>query len=138
MFLSSKNFVESTAMLLRTKSYVDAKVILDDGTVHKIHKLLLARDSLFFHKLFTHKQGIEYRLEMVEREEFARVLDWIYEVNWNHRYSVATVFLYSRADIYQITDQSASRVFNWKEPIKTLTVVSGESHVKYKACYWHV
>ena len=81
MFLSSKNFVKSTGMLRRTKSYVDAKVILDDGTVHQIHKLLLARDSLFFNKLFTHEQGIEYRLQMVARVEFERVLDWIYEVS---------------------------------------------------------
>ena len=103
MFLSSEIFVESTAMLRRTKSFVDAEVILDDGTVHKIHKLLLARDSLFFNKLFTHEQGIEYRLQMVARAEFARVLDWIYEVSCLDP-SVATKFLYSRADISQITD----------------------------------
>jgi hypothetical protein len=80
MFMSSQNLVETTSKLFRTRKHVDAKIILDDGTVHEIHKFLLARDCLFFYKLFTHQQGREYRLQMVAKTEFVQVLEWIYEV----------------------------------------------------------
>ena len=84
MFLSSNEFVKVTSKLRRTKKYVDAKVILEDGSIHDVHKYLLARDSIFFRKLFTHfheKDG-EYGLTMVAEMEFVRVLDWIYEVRY--------------------------------------------------------
>ena len=116
MFLSSEILVGSTAMLRRTKSFADAKVILDDGTVHKIHKLLLARDSLFFNKLFTHEQGKDYHLQMVAKAEFAQVLDWIYEVCWFDP-SVTTILLSPGLIFPQIYYHSLlyKQSFSWKK-----------------------
>ena len=85
MFLSSKKFVRVTAKLRGNKKFVDAKVVLEDGSIHHVHKCLLARDSIFFRKLFTHQyqQRTEYVLTMIAQVDFVRVLDWIYSVSLN-------------------------------------------------------
>ena len=83
MFRSSNNLVQVTAKLRRTNMFGDAKVILEDGSVHCVNKYLLARDSTFFHKLFTHchAKNEGYVLTMVAEMDFVQVLDWIYAVS---------------------------------------------------------
>ena len=81
MFCFSQNFVKTTSALQQTKKYFDAEIILDDETVHKVHKILLARQSTFFRKLFFYQEGKEYHLQMLKSTEFVQVLEWIYEVS---------------------------------------------------------
>jgi len=80
MELSSKNFLEFTSSLRKTQKYFDASIKLDDGSVYSVHKLLLARDSEFFAKLFRYSDEKEYSLQMVSSQEFVAILTWIYEV----------------------------------------------------------
>ena len=83
MFLSSQKFVRVTAKLRGNKKLVDAQVVLEDGSIHNVHKFLLARGSIFFRKLFTHQyqEGTQYVLTMIAEVDFVRVLDWIYTVS---------------------------------------------------------
>ena len=58
----------------------DGRIILDDGSVFKINKKLLARASRFFRKLFLYgKDQTDFHLkELVSKEAFEQILSWIY------------------------------------------------------------
>ena len=86
MWLSSEIFAESTSKLRRTKKYTDARIRLDDGTSHCIHKCLFARDSEFFRKMFKYGVKFEYHVSNVSVGTFEKIMDWIYE----HRLNLST------------------------------------------------
>jgi hypothetical protein len=82
-FLSSEFFVQSTAQIRSTEKFGDAVITLDDGSSLKVHRFLLARDSIFFRKLFDYKSAeTSFHLEGVSTESFTAFLDWVYEVHF--------------------------------------------------------
>ena len=52
-YVSSDQFCLVTTKLRKTGDLSDGKIILDDGSEFKIHKILLAAGSPFFERLFT-------------------------------------------------------------------------------------
>jgi hypothetical protein len=80
---SSENFVQFTSTISQTKKYSDAIIRLEDGSRHKVHKFLLARDSEFFRKLFKYQSGSEYKLSNVTSGMLEKILDWIYNRRMN-------------------------------------------------------
>jgi len=67
--------------LWRTDDYFDAVIKLDDGSSFYVHKIMLAKDSGFFCKLFTYENESEYRVGNVTSKAFRNILDWIYKVH---------------------------------------------------------
>ena len=65
----------------RTDDYFDAVIKLDDGSSFNVHKILLAKDSGFFCKLFTYENENEYRVGNLTSKSFWNILDWIYKVH---------------------------------------------------------
>jgi hypothetical protein len=80
-FLSSEFFVQSTAQIRSTEKFGDAIITLDDGSSLKVHRFLLAKDSIFFRKLFDYKSSeTSFHQLGVSLESFTAFLDWVYEV----------------------------------------------------------
>ena len=52
-FVSSEAFCEITTKLRKTGELSDGRIILDDGSEFKIHKILLASGTGYFNKLFS-------------------------------------------------------------------------------------
>ena len=63
-----------------TGQFCDAKIILDDGSEFKIHKILLATGSGYFNKLFSyHTDQKDFHLkEQVSKEAMEHILSWMY------------------------------------------------------------
>jgi hypothetical protein len=67
--------------------FCDAYIRLDDGKKYHVHKLVLARQSEFFTKLFKYDtlhynlRCQHYNLGKVTSFGFLAILHWIYEVN---------------------------------------------------------
>ena len=60
--------------------FSDVKIILDDGSKKiKCHKVMLAAQSPFFMKLFTHSNVQEYHVGNVTSQSFSHFIDWIYK-----------------------------------------------------------
>ena len=69
-------------------NYLMGKIILDDGSEFKIHKILLATGSGYFNKLFSyHKDQKDFHLkELVSKEAMEEILSWM---NSTYHYSQA-------------------------------------------------
>ena len=60
-FVSSEAFCEITTKLRKTGELSDGRIILDDGSEFKIHKILLATGSGYFNMLFSwHKHQKDF------------------------------------------------------------------------------
>ena len=79
-FVSSDQFCLVTTKLRKTGDLSDGKIILDDGSEFKIHKILLATGSGYFNKLFSyHKDQKDFHLkELVSKEAMKQILSWMY------------------------------------------------------------
>ena len=78
-FVSSDHFVKVTSKMRKSGRLSDAKIILDDGSTFKIHKMLLAMGSSFFEKMFSRETGkTEYKISMVTFGVMDQILDWMY------------------------------------------------------------
>ena len=79
-FVSSDQFCLVTTKLRKTGQLSDGQIILDDGSAFKIHKILLATGSGYFHKLFSyHKDQKDFHLkELVSKEAMEQILSWMY------------------------------------------------------------
>ena len=79
-FVSSDQFCLVTTKLRKTGQLSDGQIILDDGSVFKIHKILLATGSGYFNKLFSyHKDHKDFHLkELVSKEAMEQILSWMY------------------------------------------------------------
>ena len=79
-YVSSEAFVEITTKLRKTGELSDGRIILDDGSAFKIHKILLATGSGYFNMLFSwHKDQKDFHLkELVSKEAMEQILSWIY------------------------------------------------------------
>ena len=78
-FVSSDHFVKVTSKMRKSGRLSDAKILLDDGSTFKIHKMLLAMGSSFFEMLFSRETGkTEYKISMVTFEVMDQILDWMY------------------------------------------------------------
>ena len=78
-YVSSEAFCEITTKLRRTGELSDGRIILDDGSEFKIHKILLATGSGYFNMLFSwHKDQKDFHLkELVSKEAMEQILSWI-------------------------------------------------------------
>ena len=79
-FVSSDQFCLVTTKLRKTGQLSDGQIILDDGSIFKIHKILLATASGYFNKLFSyHQDQKDFHLkELVSKEAMEQILSWIY------------------------------------------------------------
>ena len=79
-FVSSDQFCLVTTRLRETGELSDGKIILDDGSEFKIHKVLLATGSSYFNMLFSwHPHQKDFHLkELVSKEAMEQILSWMY------------------------------------------------------------
>ena len=79
-FVSSDQFCLVTTRLRETGELSDGKIILDDGSEFKIHKVLLATGSPYFNMLFSwHPDKKDFHLkELVSKEAMEQILSWMY------------------------------------------------------------
>ena len=79
-FVSSDHFCQITTKLRKTGELSDGQIILDDGSIFKIHKILLATASGYFNKLFSyhHDQKDFHLKELVSKEAMEQILSWMY------------------------------------------------------------
>ena len=79
-FVSSDALCAFTTEGWESGELSDGRIILDDGSVFKIHKKLLARASRFFRKMFLYgKDQTDFHLkELVSKEAFEQILSYIY------------------------------------------------------------
>ena len=79
-YVSSEALVEITTKLRKTGELSDGRIILDDGSVFKIHMILLATGSGYLNMLFSwHKDQKDFHLkELVSKEAMEQILSWMY------------------------------------------------------------
>ena len=79
-YVSSEALCEITTQLRETGELSDGKIILDDGSEFKIHKVLLATGSGYFNMLFSwHPDQKDFHLkELVSKEAMEQILSWMY------------------------------------------------------------
>ena len=79
-YILTDEFCEVATEWRETGQFCDAKIILDDGSEFKIHKILLATGSGYFNKLFSyHKDQKDFHLkEQVSKEAMEHILSWMY------------------------------------------------------------
>ena len=73
----SENFFEDTEM----SGYKDVKIILSDEPMrprYHLHKVILAAQSSFFHKLFYHEPKDVYEIGAVSKGGFEAIIDIMY------------------------------------------------------------
>ena len=108
-FVSSDQFCLVTTKLRKTGQLSDGQIILDDGTVFKIHKILLATGSGYFNKLFSyHKDKKEFHLkQLVSKEAMDQILCWMYShkltLNEDNLPDVLKTAIY--LDCFEVVDQ---------------------------------
>ena len=108
-FVSSDQFCLVTTKLRKTGDLSDGKIILDDGSEFKIHKILLATGSGYFNKLFSyHKDQKDFHLkELVSKEAMEQILSWMYShkltLNEDNLPDVLSTAHYS--DCFEVVDQ---------------------------------
>ena len=78
--VSSEEFLSNLTELRGTGEFSDGTIVLDDGSLFKIHKVVLAAGSWYFKTLFKwNPDQKEFHLkEYVSKEAMEQILTWIY------------------------------------------------------------
>ena len=89
--LSSQSELDELSSLMDSR---DVTIELDDKSLHKAHKFLLAKHSQFFLKLFSYENDAKViKVKCVSSQSFVRILDWIYKVNQAYHQFILSLIL---------------------------------------------
>lgn len=105
--ISSKEFVKQTSKLKNNSFLSDATLHLDDGTLFKVHQILLAVGSSFFDSLFGFNQGPDYYLHEVPRDALDQILNWMYKhkMKLTHESVPEVLKVAHYLDCFEVVDQ---------------------------------
>ena len=78
-FVVSDKFCAVASQWRETGDFSNGRIILDDGSTFKIHKILLATGSGYFETLFSwHKDQQDFHLKEVTKDAMEQILSWMY------------------------------------------------------------
>ena len=78
-FVVSDKFCAVASQWRETGDFSNGRIILDDGSTFKIHKILLATGSGYFETLFSwHKDQQDFHLKEVTKDAMDQILSWMY------------------------------------------------------------